>query len=261
MNHGVAAMSLDDSIFADVMNGRKPKRPPMTISRLIEVERIRPDIIAKFLAAVRAGAGFTTAAGLLGVSPETVKRWMERGSTAKKGPYRQFYDKVMNALQVAGVVAEAKVKEMQPLQWLKAGPGRWVTDDWQDQPKRIEQTVEVQGGYTVEGKVQIQHVDVISALKELKSAGISLDSLTLEAVAIQSKDEAEEGDPEDEDEATSVGTNYLGYGKHHSFNPSLPQKMRTSVEAIEVHPESKNQKLEEVGVTTPSLMDRLKRMG
>jgi hypothetical protein len=118
----------------------------------------------------------------------------------------------------------------------------------------------VSGGYTVEGKVQVQHVDVIAALKEIKAAGISLDSLTLEAVKIQQRDEAEDdGDPEDANEATSVGTNYLGHGKHHSFNPSLPGPMRVSTEAIEVHP-GKNQDLEGVGVTVPSLLDRLKAM-
>jgi hypothetical protein len=256
---------MDELIFSDLINGRAKKvTTPMTIARLKEIEKVAPDKISRFLGALRGGAGFAAAAGLLGMSPETIKRWMGRGASARSGPYRQFYLSVISALQVATTLAEVKVKEMNPLKWLQNGPGRYVTDDWHEQPRKVEvdvdQSVQVQGGYTVEGKVQVQHVDVISALKELKAAGISLDSLTLEAVKIQQRDEAEDdGDPDDENEATSVGTNYIGHGKHHSYNPSLPSKMREAVEAIEVHP-SKSQDLEGVGVTVPSLADRLRAM-
>jgi hypothetical protein len=157
------------------------------------------------------------------------------------------------------------------LAWLKNGPGRHVTDDWQDSPREVDVNVQVDGQITTNGRVQIEHVDVVEALKHLKNAGVSLDSLTLEAVKINAKTEVDEDDESDslDDEATKQGTNYLEHGKHYSHNPSLPVAMRERVQAIEHNPKSASMankiqdSLEALDIVVPqkTILERLKAIG
>ena len=267
--------SLPDSIFMDAVHpdGSRLPKDRMTITRLRELEKISPQRISQFLGALRAGASFKTAAGILNISPITVSRWMERGRASKSGPYKQFHDRVIGAIQVAATVAEAEVKAKNPLAWLKNGPGRHVTDDWQDSPREVDVDVNVQvdGQITTNGRVQIEHVDVVEALKHLKNAGVSLDSLTLEAVKINAKTEVDEDDESEslDDETTKQGTNYIGHGKHYSHNPSLPVAMRERVQAIEHNPKSASaankiqDSLEAVDIVVPqrTILERLKAIG
>lgn len=216
---------MDDGIFFSIVNGKTIPTPRSktknSIARVMELERIDPTRMQAFLSALESGSSYSAAAGFLHITPDTMRRWMERGRTAKSGPYKQFHRRVIGSIQKAAAIAGIKVKEMQPLAWLQKGPGKEVGDDWSDQPKQVQ--VEVSGGITQSGKVRIEHVDMIQALRELQSAGVSLESLTMEAIKIGARDEETEGLDDEDESPDTQGTNYLGNGKYSSTNPSLPQ--------------------------------------
>lgn len=220
---------MDRAMFGQLVDGQPLRKRRVGIHQLMELAQANPEMMENYLQALRAGASYQSAAGYLKVHPETISRWMDRGRAAKSGPYRIFYKKSLQALQEAGVVAEATIKAKDPMAWMTRGPGRHVNPDWStNDATKVE--LEVSGGLTHKGRLQVDNVDIIAALKELKDAGVSLDNLTQDSINIGKMvdgtlvqgDQDSDEDTEDTDSVSSRGTNYIGDGKWESTLPSLP---------------------------------------
>ena len=98
-------------------------------SKLESLIRDRPSDYAMMIEYNRAGAFAKTAAAAVGVSPETFSRWFAKGETATSGPYRQFYQDLVQAVGLASVLAEADVHRADAKHWLKCGPRRMLGEE------------------------------------------------------------------------------------------------------------------------------------
>ena len=141
-------------------------------SKLAALLEDQQDKYNQALQYLRLGATLTAVAGYLGVSPDTMSRWISRGRESSKGKYHRFWRDITAAVSHASVMVEIEVKVNHPLQWLKNGPRRLLGDEWRDEPGS---TIDVQG--------QIDHVQfdglapassntLAAALVELKNAGL-----------------------------------------------------------------------------------------
>ncbi len=223
---------------------------------LDDLLRTNPKAMVDFLDAIRAGASWLSAAAFLRVKPDTIQRWMLRGKTAKSGPYAKFYRQTMQALQESTIVAEAKVKERNPELWLRNGPGRLVNEQWRDDGKQVD--INLEGQLNQSGTLQVQHVDVVAALKEIQKAGIPLDHLTLNA--LEMPDEQAGDDGLDNDQVDTSGTNYLGDGKWRSNLPSLPEPMASRSKAVVDIKTLESSHGEITTVKPKTLLERLKAL-
>jgi hypothetical protein len=122
---------------------RKSKRGRR--SKLITLLSGKAEAYSKMLAFIRAGAFACDAASLLGIAPETFCRWMARGALERRGIYRQFRQEVEQAQAVARCTAEIEVRRLNPLAWLRLGPGRTRPGlpGWTDLPKGHQNDPEV----------------------------------------------------------------------------------------------------------------------
>ena len=92
------------------MAGRKPKLTPQTHQQIVSV--------------IRAGTFEIVAARTAGIGKSTFYTWLKRGAEAKTGMYREFHDDVIRARAEARATAEIQVHKINPLSWLRLGPGR-----------------------------------------------------------------------------------------------------------------------------------------
>jgi hypothetical protein len=219
---------------------------------LDDLLRTNPKAMTDFLDAIRAGASWNSAAAFLRVKPDTIQRWMARGKAAKSGPYAKFYRQTMQALQESTIVAEAKVKERNPELWLRNGPGRLVNEQWRDDGKQVD--INLDGQLNQSGTLQVQHVDVVAALKEIQKAGIPLEHLTLNA--LEMPDEKVD-DELDNDQVDTSGTNYLGDGKWRSNLPSLPEPMASRSKSVVDIKTLESTNGEVVSVKPKTILERL----
>lgn len=85
--------------------------------------KLSPERIETITKAIANGNTHDVAASLGGIAESTFYAWMSRGKEAKKGQYKQFYDKVKKA------EAYAEADRVQRIQ--KAGrDGDWKADAW-----------------------------------------------------------------------------------------------------------------------------------
>lgn len=82
----------------------KPKLPAAPVGRPSALTR---DIFAKIITFIKAGQYQYTAAGVHGITRETLFNWVKRGRHSKRGIYREFF----HALQEA--VAEGEARKLQ----------------------------------------------------------------------------------------------------------------------------------------------------
>jgi len=76
------------------------------------------------LAYIRQGAFDWVAAVAAGITRQTFHNWMTKGREAQQGEYKEFFDKVSKAKAEARIVAEHKVWDTMPFNYLRYGPGR-----------------------------------------------------------------------------------------------------------------------------------------
>jgi hypothetical protein len=181
--------------------------------------------------------------------------WLARGSKAKGGPFKNFFDQVMEKLGQAGVVAEASVHKMDPKYWLTYGPGRYVAPEWREaRNEEAEQQAALQQALLAEQqqqtKLTVNAEMYMAALKELRSAGVDLNSLVdagaislnpaalasqpsspglpapapVQTASVVSDDGSDDYDVYDDTSPDVAGTNYAENGHWNSVNRSLPQK-------------------------------------
>lgn len=249
---------MDRELFGGIIDGTdKPRKRRTGLALLNDLLSANPKAMSDFLDAMRAGASWQAAAAFLHVKPDTVQRWMARGKASKSGPYAKFYRQTMQALQESTIVAEAKVKEKNPELWLRNGPGRLVNDQWRDDGKQVD--VSFEGSLVQNGKIQVEHVDILAALKEIKAAGVPLDHLTLAATDMPDEISENDEDDMDDDQINTMGTNYLGDGRWKSDLPSLPAPLRDKSPVIDT--KIQEDTFGEITTVRPkSLAERLKNL-
>jgi hypothetical protein len=107
---------------------------------------LTPEVQTKIVETIRSGSFDWVAARTAGISPATFKEWLRRGEGKDANrPYEKLY--VQFAIEVRRAQAEArsqaeiKVREDQPLAWLRYGPGRDRGDPdapgWSDQTEVV----------------------------------------------------------------------------------------------------------------------------
>lgn len=108
-----------------VSRGRKSK-----LSYLLSEQ---PELYQRMLEMIRAGSFIKTAALAIGVAPETLSRWLARGKVEERSIYAQFRQQVCQAVALATVDVEARVRDTNPVFWLKCGPRKLLGDGlWRD---------------------------------------------------------------------------------------------------------------------------------
>lgn len=94
--------------------------------------KLTPEVHARIVKGVRAGAHFKTAAEAAGVSEATFHRWMKAGSEAKSGIQHDLYEDVKRAaaeleVELAARIGKAAVEEWRAALALleRRHPERW----------------------------------------------------------------------------------------------------------------------------------------
>ena len=109
-----------------------PEKTPGTAPRhTVQVKRRRtriedllsdPTRLNNFLEYLKVGGSLSSASAAARINPDIASKWIRRGATAKRGPYKLFFREVQSALGEATVVAEASVRTQNPLVRLERGP-------------------------------------------------------------------------------------------------------------------------------------------
>ena len=226
-----------------------------------------PPRLKAFLDYLRVGGSLSSAAAAARLNPDIASKWIRRGSTAKKGPYRQLFREVQSALGEATVVAEASVRTQNPLVWLERGPGKFVAPQWSE--AKMDEELELarlnaeaaQANSTLTVTQDVYY----ESMKELRKAGVDLNAVfdNDDPISILSSpippptpglpapnttthsppEKTPEEDPgeslgdfnydddeEDMDGASTDGTNYAEDGNWQSANYSLPSALGGSTD-------------------------------
>ena len=87
--------------------------------------KLTPEIEEKILSFIRAGGFADVAAEAAGIPREVFERWRRRGEKPRATKrYRDFALAVRVAVAQARLHAEIEVRQEEPLDWLRNGPGR-----------------------------------------------------------------------------------------------------------------------------------------
>lgn len=201
-----------------------PRGRPWGSGKLRNILQFEKQRYAEALTNLRLGASLTTVAALLGVKYDTFSTWLYRGRTTKRWPYRKLWGDVMNSIGEARLLAEAEIKSRDPFKWLRySAAARLVGDEWREDPEQVS-TVQVEGRLT--GQTAITQEDLMSALTELRRAGIDLNalvdtgsqSLTLASRPLVLAAEQSLDDSLDDDDNPDLSGEHLG----EEISPAIP---------------------------------------
>ena len=79
--------------------------------------KLTSEVTKRLTEAIRAGNYYEAACGYAGIHYSTFRKWMQKGETAKKGKYREFFEAITRAEY------EAEVRMV--AQWQKHMPENW----------------------------------------------------------------------------------------------------------------------------------------
>jgi hypothetical protein len=129
------------SCAANTKVGRRCRRAPLRGERVCAVHRggavgrppaLTPEVEARIVAAVSAGAHLSVAARAAGVSRQTLHRWRARGAAEAEGPYHELARALERAeaeaeLRQVAQIARAAQSEWRAGAWLlsRRAPERW----------------------------------------------------------------------------------------------------------------------------------------
>lgn len=110
-----------------LLPGRKPKLKALILDQ--------PELYARMLQFIRAGAYDYQVAQAIGIDHTTFAAWMRKGAASHGGPYRKFYREVSQARAQCRILAEVSVRQDDPKYWLTHGPGKTRAGQpgWTDQ--------------------------------------------------------------------------------------------------------------------------------
>jgi hypothetical protein len=90
---------------------------------------LTPRVQHEICAFIRQGAFSDVAAEAAGIPQATFRQWLAQAEAADAGePWRTFGDEVRKATAAARLLAEIAAFKMNPLAWLKHGPGKETAD-------------------------------------------------------------------------------------------------------------------------------------
>jgi Transposase len=129
------------SCAANTKGGRRCRRAPLRGERVCAVHRggavgrppaLSPEVEARIVAAVSAGAHLSVAARAAGVSRQTLHRWRARGAEDGDGPHHELAMALERAeaeaeLRQVALIARAAQSEWRAGAWLlsRRAPERW----------------------------------------------------------------------------------------------------------------------------------------
>jgi transposase-like protein len=174
------------------------KRRLGKIEFLMNTEEGKP-IFNKLLLALSMGASITSSAGMLGISPQTLTRWIRRGKVEEEGLYADFYEGVFQAISKATAEAEIEVAQTKPQFYLTNGAARVIVGDYynvkseegsnnynldgtispgvvDDLAIRSNENQKIESDDTSDAE-SISQQNMIEALKHLRSMGVDLNQL------------------------------------------------------------------------------------
>lgn len=140
----------------------------------LEALMAEPQRYKEFIAYVEIGVTYVAAAASIGISPETLAGWLRKGRENDDSIYSKFLADIRQAVGKASIVVEGEIRADDPKFWLRNGPRRLLGDDWRDDPDIKNMPVNTDNS-THLTYINTNDIDVSSALKELLSAGITMD--------------------------------------------------------------------------------------
>lgn len=142
------------------------------VCKLVLVAKHNPEVYKKFLQNVSAGCSLASSAAAVGMSPKgpgLVLSKTKKGVASKEE--KKIARDIMRALGGVLGLTEAELRKQDPKYWLKYGPGKYITDEWNDDNTIISNNNDIPASNSISSK------DVTDALIQLYKCGISIDQL------------------------------------------------------------------------------------
>lgn len=138
-------------------------------NRLILIATNNPELYRQFLGRISAGCSLASSCSAIGLRSDTASKLLNKATTIKDGRYRKIARDIRGAIAKAMQVTEAELRKLDPKYWLKHGPGRILTNEWNDESNNVSNNNNPASN--------ISSDDIISALIQLHQCGISIDNL------------------------------------------------------------------------------------
>ena len=137
---------------------------------LVIVAKNNPAVYRQFLANLTAGCSLASSAASVGLPAKSASMVLRRAKN-KDAPkeVRKVARDIKTALGRVLGLTEAEVRKMDPKYWLTHGPGRIITNEWNDTPDA--------GDVNRPAQNNLSSKDITDALIQLYRCGISIDSL------------------------------------------------------------------------------------
>lgn len=165
----------EDSPIVTLAPKRK-RRSPVFYSLAVLTEQF-PDQYEQLIQNLAMGATLTASACAIGLNPDTLSKWIKRGTEQKRGVYADFWNRVRQAVGIASVIAEATIHKRDPMAWLRIGPRRILSNEWSDNaanevtPSSQSNSPAAVSITIIDGKAVLPSDAITSALIELQKAG------------------------------------------------------------------------------------------
>ena len=140
------------------------------VNRLIAIATNNEELYKQFLSRISAGCSLASTCASLGLRPDTASKLLAKAETTKDTAYRKVARDIRGAIGKAMMVSEAEIRKLDPKFWLKQGPGRILTNEWNDESNNASNN-------NINTASNISSDDIISALIQLRQCGISIDNL------------------------------------------------------------------------------------
>lgn len=137
---------------------------------LVLVAKNNPEVYRQFLANLTAGCSLASSAASIGLPAKSASMVLRRAKS-KDAPreVKKVARDIKTALGRVLGLTEAEVRKLDPKYWLTHGPGRIITNEWNDEAGN--DTAEKSASNAISSK------DVTDALIQLYKCGISIDQL------------------------------------------------------------------------------------
>lgn len=179
------------------------------------------ELYAEFLLAIESRVSIRAAAGLIGVHPSSLTRWIQIGKREVKGVFRQLYDDVIRAASRATAEAEIEVNQQDPKFYLTRGFGRLVTGDLYNQDANPTTQLNVDGSIGAieddslsiddnqllpsagsddqpQEQTTIGQEETLAALEDLRQQGLDVNDIADRTIAHLRGKDVEDNDRQDE---------------------------------------------------------------
>lgn len=145
------------------------------------------EAISAFLQYLSAGASLRSAVSILGVSQQTVERWIRQGELGECDDSVWFVETIQGAMNRSIANAEVRVFKSKPLEWLRYSPTSKASGiGWNEDRGKGKEDDRKEGGKGGEKLALIDNKTKIEALIELRKAGLNLNTI-IDNIAIDTR--------------------------------------------------------------------------